>query len=130
MNSLLYSANTLAQTLTADQTINFGLPIRRYGRNIQSSGMGILVKGEGYYPIYANITGEASGAGVVGVQLYENGVEIPGAIASATVAADGTFSLTIPCAIRIRCCEEKVISAKLLTVGADITNAAILVEKA
>lgn len=130
MNSLLYAANTIAQTLTAGQYIGFGVPVRRYGRNIQMSGGNVTIDGEGYYPIIANVTGIAAAAGIVSVQLYENGVPIPGAIASATVAADDTFAVAIPTAVRIKCCEEKVVTAQLLTVGAEITNASILVEKA
>lgn len=130
MRSLLYAVNTQTQTLTAGQSINFGVPIRRYGKNINTSGVGILISGEGYYPLMANVTGEASGAGIVSVQVYENGVAIPGAVGSATVASGDTFAIAVPCATRIKCCEEKVITAEILTVGAEISNASILVEKA
>lgn len=130
MTALLYSVNAMPQILNAGQTINLGMPIRRYGKNLQISGGNVAVNGEGYYPMIVNITGVAAAAGVVGVQLYENGVEIPGAISSTTVAANDTFSLTVPTAIKIKCCEEKIITAGLLTVGATISNASVLSMKA
>lgn len=130
MNALLYSANTTTQALTAGQTIGFGTPVRRYGRNIQLSGGNIAIHGEGYYPMVANFTGVAGAAGIVGIQLYEDGAAIPGATSSVTVGANGTFTLAIPATIKIRCCEEKIITAELIAVDANITNASILVGKA
>ena len=131
MNALLYAANTSSQVLTAGQNINFGLPVRRYGKNIQiSGGNNITINGEGYYPIDANVTFQAGANGTAVLQVYENGVAIPGATASIQTAANTVYSLEVPTVVRIRCCEEKVITAAITGIGTTTTNAAIRIEKA
>lgn len=129
MNALLYATNTNAQTLTANQSVNFGAPVRRYGRNINMLGGSVTVNGEGYYTVFANVTFEPIAAGTATLQIYENGIAIPGANETITVTANDNYSLSIPAAIRIKCCEEKVITASFNVAGSAV-NASVLVEKA
>lgn len=131
MNSLLYAANTGSQTLGDGQNINFGTPVRRFGRNLNISGGNVLANGEGYYPVHANVSFRAGAAGTATLQLYENGVAIPGANASATVTSTTALqSLYVPTAFKIKCCEEKTITGAITGVAATVSNAGILVEKA
>lgn len=130
MNALLYSANTGSQVLTSGQTINFGTPIRRYGKHINISGGNVTVVGDGYYPMQASVTFTANGAGIATLQLFENGAPIPGATVSKTVGDGSVYSLEFPAVVKIRCCEEKTITAAVFNVPVTVSNAAILVEKA
>lgn len=129
MNCLLYATNTSPQTLTDGQLINFGTPVRRYGKAIQVSGGNVTVNTEGYYPAIANVTFTPSANGTATLQLYENGVAIPGAKASIGVAANVTYSLVVPTAVRTKCCCEKSISAAIVGVDSSVSNASILVGK-
>lgn len=130
MNSLLYTANTTAQALTAGENVNFGTPVRRYGKNIYTTGGNVAVRGEGYYTVHASISFNAEDAGIAVIQLYEDGVEIPGATATKTVGAGSVYELSIHTAVRTLCCEEKVITAKILNVDSTVQTASMLVTKA
>lgn len=130
MNALLLAANTNMQTLEDRQIINFGTPVRRYGRNINMSGGNVTANGEGYYLVDATVTGTSVVGGIATLQLYANGVPIPGANASETITAAETFALTVPTGFRIKCCEEVTITANILNVDTVLSNAAIRVVKA
>lgn len=127
--SILYAANTNSQTFaTAGTVINFGSIVRKYGCNIALSGGNVVVDGIGYYDIDANITFNGA-AGNVLIQLYKDGVAIPGAEATVTVVADTFYSVTIPAVIREHCCCEDTITAMISGVVGTVSNAAIVVEK-
>ena len=130
MNSLLFATNTASQALTNGQTLSFGQPVRRYGKNIQLSGGNVVINGEGYYPMIASVTLTAGAAGTYTVQLYENGVAIPGAKASGVAAANAVISFAVPGVVRIKCCEEKIITAVVSGGDSTVTNADIVVTKA
>lgn len=130
MKALLLSANTMTQALEDRQIINFGAPVRRYGKNLNVSGGNVVANGEGYYTVDASITATSVLGGIATLQLYANGVPIPGANASTTVTATDTFSLTVPTAFRIKCCEEVIITANILNLDTVVSNASIRVVKA
>ena len=131
MNSLLYAANEGTQTLADGQNISFGTPVRRFGKNLNLSGGNVVANGEGYYPVDANVTFRAGATGDATLQIYENGVAIPGANAKTTVSSTSAFnSLVVPTAFRIKCCEEKTITASIKGVAATVSNAGIRVMKA
>lgn len=126
--SALYGANTSAQTLAVGSTINFGTISRRYGSNIGLSGGNVTVMGSGYYDLDTNFTFLAA-AGTATITLYKDGVAIPGATASITTAANGTYNMSIPAIIRQVCCEESTITAVITGVAVTMNNAAIAIEK-
>lgn len=130
MNALLFATNTATQALTDGQAVNFGQPVRRYGKNIQLSGGNVVVNGEGYYPMIAALSFEAGAAATYTVQLYENGVAIPGARELIEAASGVIVSATVPGVVRIKCCEEKVITATISGGAATVENADIIVTKA
>ena len=128
--ALLYAANTSTQAYVATGTvINFGNVVRRYGSNINLSGGNISVNGSGYYNIDAHFTFNGA-AGTATIQLYKDGVAIPGAVATQVESATGTYAVTIPAVIREVCCCESTITAVISGVAGNVTNAAIVVEKA
>lgn len=126
--SAIYAANTNGQTLAVGSTINFGTISRRYGNNLNLSGGNVILLGAGYYDIDTNFTFLAA-AGTATITLYRDGVAIPGATASITTAANGTYSISIPAIIREFCCKEAVITAVITGVAVTMNNAAIAVEK-
>ncbi len=131
--SAIYAANTTTQAVPANTqtTINFGQVVRAFGPYTRLSGGNVTVRGAGYYIVDTNFsvsTVEAS-AGVT-IQLYKDGVAIPGAAATFTTAANSGRSDSIPLMIRETCCKESTITATITsTVAATVTNAAILIKK-
>lgn len=129
--SLIQVANQTNQTLTANSIINLGSVQRRYGCNLRLSGNGIECVGEGYYEIDATVTVAPTAEGEVSVALYKDGVQIPGMIASATVAAAGDLA-TLPLVgtIRQSCCDNADNLTLVLVEGAStVTNVSLRVVK-
>lgn len=126
--SLIYSANTVSQVLTSGSVINFGSPVRRFGCNLAMSGGNVVVKGEGYYSIDTNISFTAT-AGTATIQVYKDGVAIPGATATVTTAATTSYQVSIPSVIRQSCCVESTITVTITGVTPTVSNAAIEVVK-
>lgn len=125
--SLIYVSNTNSQTLEAGEVVNFGAVVRKFGKNIYTSGGNVLTRGEGYYDIDASVTFSVATAGSYTVTLYKDGVEIPGAEATAYVGASPE-TVNIPAVIRNVCCAEEVITAKINT-AAVVTAASMVVKK-
>lgn len=127
--STLYAVNSNSQVLALSDTINFGSIVRRFGCNCDLSGGNVIINGVGYYDIDTNFTYTAGAAGDVEIALYKDGTLIPGATVTKTVAANSTYSFSIPTIVRHTCCCESTITAILTGVTGTFTNAAILVEK-
>lgn len=125
--SLIYTANTSAQTVAIGNSANFGTTIRRYGCNCQNNSTAIVANGSGYYDIDINATFTAA-AGTATLTLYKDGAPIPGASTTVTTAANTTYSVTIPTAIRVKCCDSLV---TLVVSGVDVsfTNLTARMEK-
>lgn len=130
--SLIQTVNQSTQSVDENSIIALGSVQRRYGCNLRLSGNGIEVVGEGYYKIDCNVTAEPTAAGDVSVAIYNNGVQIPGAIATfTTTAADQAVTLPIQTTIRQGCrCEgADNLTVVLLTGEGSVTNIAVRVEK-
>lgn len=127
--ALIYMANTNSQPLTTSTLVNFGNIVHRQSCCIQSNGGSPVLSGQGYYEIDTNLTITPTAAGTVVVTVYENGVAIPGAVASFTAAADSVYTVSIPAVTKIKCCCDKVITVTVTGVAATVTNAAIEVTK-
>lgn len=139
-NSAIYTSNTspTAITLTAGQptaTLPLGTVIRRFGRNIQLSGNGILVDGEGYYDVSASVTLTPVTAGDYTVTLYQDGAAVPGASQTITAAAAAAIAFNIPALVRLGCCGSSATLALVISttaaLPADVTvnNVGIVVKK-
>ena len=131
--SLIYTANTSNQVLAIDGIINQGTVVRRFGPNLALSGNAIQIAGAGYYDIDASFVVAPTAAGEVTITAFLNNVAIPGATATATVAAAGDF-VTLPINAVIReacqCCEGLSNLTFVLTgTAANVPNSAIVVEK-
>lgn len=126
--ALILASNTNAQAVANGGVVNFGSIVRRFGNCLYMSGGNVVAKGEGYYPLFVTLSFTAT-AGTATIQIYKDGVEIPGAKVVRTTVADTTFAITIPTAIRQRCCTESVIEVKINGVTANVVNASILMTK-
>ena len=103
--SLIQVANQSPQTVALNGIITLGSTQRRFGCNCRLSGNGIELDGAGYYTIDASVTVAPTAAGTVTVALYNNGAQIPGAIASASTGTAGNpVSVAINTTVRQGCC--------------------------
>lgn len=138
-NSAIYTSNTspTAITLTAGQptsTLPLGTVIRRFGRNIQLSGNGILVDGEGYYDVSASVTLTPVTVGDYTVTLYQDGAAVPGAYQTITAAAAAATAFNIPALVRLGCGSSATLALVISTTAAlpaDVTvnNVGVVVKK-
>lgn len=103
--SLIQTTNQTTQAVDVNGIIAPGSVLRRYGCDIRLSGNAIEVNGDGYYEIDAAVSVAPTAEGPVTVALFDNGVQIPGAIAYGNSTAADPVTLPITCTIRQRCCE-------------------------
>lgn len=127
--AILYAANGNQQTVTVNNAISFGNVVRRYGCKVRLEGGNAVVSAPGYYAVDVDIDLIGSATGVVGIQLYKDGVPVPGAKAERTSAAATRYALAIPAVVRHTCCGEGVLTVVLTGQDATITSAAIRVIK-
>lgn len=130
--SLLQVVNQSNQSVDAGGIISLGTVLRRYGCNCRLSSNAIETNGEGYYKISGAIAVAPEAAGDVVVALYQNGVQIPGAIAYGTAAAAGdSITLPIETTIRQYCgCEGlSTITCVLVEGPSTVRNVSVRVEK-
>ena len=139
-NSAIYVENTSPASLILTEqqpsaTLALGTVNRRFGRNIQLSGNGILIDGAGYYDVDASVTVTPAAAGIYTVQLYKDGVAVPGALQSVTAVADAAISFNIPALVRLQCCDSSSTLTLVLTTTSTLpatvtqNNVGVVVEK-
>ena len=126
----LYNEST--QAVTAGDVISCGSVLRRYGCNLRLSGGAVEADGQGYYEANVIATVEPTEVGEVTVALFDNNVQIPGAIASGYVGtADAPITLPIVTTIRKGCnCDgASQIVLKLIEGPGNVTNVSARVVK-
>ena len=130
--SLIQVANQSTQAVDVNSIISLGSVQRRFGCNCRLSGNGIELIGEGYFKADVTVTVSPTAAGNVTVALYNNGAQVPGAIAYGTVAGTSDFvTLPITTTIRQMCCDSADNLTLVLIEGAgNVTNVSMRVEKA
>ena len=130
--SLIQVANQSTQAVALNSIIGLGSTQRRFGCNCRLSGNGIELDGAGYYTVDANVTVEPTAAGTVTVALYNNGVQIPGAISSASADTAGNpVNVSIVATLRQGCCCDSAdnLTLVLLAGPGDVTNVSMRVIK-
>ena len=121
--SLIQVANQSQQNVASNSIISLGSVQRRYGCNLRLSGNGIEVDGQGYYTIDGTVSVSPTAAGAVTVALYNNGVQIPGAIAYGTGATGEPLTLPLVGTIRQGCCCDSADNITLVLIeGAGVVN--------
>lgn len=118
--ALIYTVMDSPSPVLAGGTIPGGTIVRRYGAATQS-GNGVVVYETGYYNVDVNVVYTPVTTGVNTISLYDNGVEIPGALATVYGTANIPQQVTLHAMIRvIRCGEPHTIttvSAAAATIG-------------
>lgn len=97
MNLLLGIRNTTTQSVLELGTIDLGSVYRRYCKKNQcgvktfdTTSTTISLQQQGIYHVTATLVGSGDTAGVVTVQLLENGIAVPSAFSSETITTPTT----------------------------------------
>lgn len=128
--SLLYVANTVAQTVAVNGSIVLGNIIRRLGCRINQSGSSIVLCGCDYYKVNVSVTLAPTVDGTATVSLFQDGNAVQGATGSVTTAAAAQSAvISFPAIVRTRGRNSSVLNLILTGVASDVTNVAITVEE-
>ena len=132
--SAIYTVNNTntAITVGAGETaqVPFGSVIRRFGKYINLDGGSILCCDSGYFDAEISLTVSPTAATAITAQLYQDGVAVPGAFATAT-PADAGDPVSLPITALIRNCGCNCSSVLTIRVNASCTvnNLAAVIEK-
>lgn len=130
--SLIQVVNQSTQDVQDNSIISLGSTQRRYGCDLRLSGNAIEVNGVGYFDIDASVSVSPTATGNVTVAVYENGVQIPGAIAYGYVGTAAT-PVTLPIVSTIRrgchCDGGDNLTLVLIEGAGNVTNVSFKVEK-
>ncbi len=132
MASVLYVVNNTAQNVVENGTVALGNIVHRNCQsqaNLQGNAINII--GTGYFTIDVTATFTGS-VGTATLQLYQNGVAIPGAVASQTITTADTETRSISFTVEIlKRCGCNYMPITLVNTGTElsITNVAIRVKR-
>lgn len=129
--SAIYTVSTATQAVVAGSSLSLGGTIRRFGCATTLAGNAIALNAPGYYDVDVTVTATPTAAGTVSVALYQDGVAVPGAIASATTtAASNSVNLSFSTLVRVLN-GSNVSNLTLVVSGAvsTVTNVAVVAEK-
>ena len=132
--SAIYTVNNTNTTITvgAGETaqIPFGSVIRRFGKYVNLDGGSILCYDSGYFDTEISLTVSPTAATAITAQLYQDGVAVPGAFATAT-PTDAGDPVSLPITALIRNCGCNCSSVLTIKVNAScaINNLAAVIEK-
>lgn len=132
--SAIYTVNNSGTAVTVTNNIpvqvSFGSVIRRFGQSVQLDGGSILCCDSGYFDVEASLTVSPTAIGIITAQLYQDGVAVPGAFATAAATAANN-PVTLPITALVRNCGCNCGSALTIKVDASCTinNFATVVEK-
>lgn len=97
MSLLLGVRNSTSQTVLTDELINLGNVYRRYCKKnrcniptFSNTATSVTLQQQGIYHVTATLVGSGTVEGVVTVQLFENGLEVPSAFSSETITTATT----------------------------------------
>lgn len=138
----LYSVNSTAQTIAIGGTLNVGSPVRRFGcikgtSTPYATANGTLTilsscgRCPAYFDVETSIVVTPTAAGTVTITAFQDGVAIPGAVATATVAAEAA-TVTLPLSFGVRLntgVTSSNITYILTGVESNVTNVAQTVAK-
>lgn len=128
--SAIYTTNTSKPTVAVGGVVPVGVTTRRFGCNIKQDGNTITLCGQGYYLINVSATVAPTVAGPVSLTAQKDGVEIIGATAAATAAANDELALSITALTRNACgCESSILSLILGGTEAVVNNLAVTAVK-
>ena len=138
--------NTTPQSVLVGGTVNLGSSYRKYCKKnscgvtaFSRTANDITLQHSGIYHVTATLVASAPAAGVVTVQLYENGEPIVGAIASESITTPTTELRTLildyyikvdkDCVLGVESVDAKAISLVNTGVAATFSNVVVNVTK-
>lgn len=147
MSLLVGTKNIATQSVAALEIISLGATYRRYCkknscgvRTFDVDSTSITLQQQGIYHITATLVGSGDAAGVVTVQLLENGVAVPGAFSSETITTADTELRTFVidyyvlvddvCLLGTNSTSATTISLQNTGVAATFTSVIVNIEKA
>ena len=130
----IYVATTASSAVTANGTLPLATTIRRRGGDINLSGNSIAIidQGSNYYLVTVTATFTAPVAGNVTLNLQQNGVNVTGATATATITTATTEVRSLSFSAIVRTynnCGIDSLAVVNAGVAATFSNIAIAVEK-
>lgn len=144
-NLLIGAKNFATQEVVTNGLVEFGNVYRRFCRKINGirtfefDNSDIVLQQTGIYHITVTAVGSGDTAGILGIQLYENGVAIPGAISNETITTPNTELRTLTldyytlvdntCVLGCNSTIAKAISIVNTGVPATFTSVVINIEK-
>ena len=132
-NSAIYTVNNTNQVVTTVAgtfvTIPLGSVIRRFGRNLGLDGGAVVACGSVYFDCEASISLTPTAAGPITVQLFQDGIAVPGALATATGVAASTIALPITALVRNCGCNCNSTLSIRVNAPCTVNNLALVVEK-
>ena len=120
--ALLQTTNQTNQTVALNGIIGLGSTQRRFGCNCRLSGNAVELSGEGYYAIDVNVSITPTAAGAVTIAVFQDGVQIPSAIAFTTGTAAAPEAISIPTTVRLGCCDGISNITVVVVAGAGVVN--------
>lgn len=128
-SGILVASNSPA-VLTSAGFIPLGTAVHGYGCGIVLSGNGISIREKGWYGIEVAVSAAVTGTGAITLQLYDNGVPIAGASATATPAAAGaSVNLAFPWMVKKCCCDNGETIQLAVSAAATINSVSVKVLK-
>lgn len=115
--------------IAENQSGPFGAIIRRYGCNCQLDGAGINLIGAGYYDLEASLSFTPTATGPVTIRFYQDGVAIPGALATAQGTTAEPLNLFVAAAVRNCGCDCNSTLTYTVNAAGTIVNLAVDVDK-
>lgn len=129
---IIQTLNSNNQVLTENSLIGLGTTTNRYGCGLNQNGNGIEIGGANYFEIKATAIVTPTAEGNVTITMQRNGVAVPGALATATVAGAGD-TVTLPIDFIIRrpcaCCNDIDIITFAIDTAATVNNIVVQIEK-
>lgn len=124
---LIETVNTAAQTVAIDGLFNLGQIDRKVCScqcgipTFGFDGVRIYLNHKGYYEITATVVAESAATALSSVQIYANGIALPGAISTITAVADATATYNVTKMVRVlpNCSAVPNNSPVAITIGND-----------
>ena len=107
----------------------YGAIIRRFGRSVQLDGQGINLLGTGYYDLEASLTFTPTATGPVTIQFFQDGIAVPGAVATAQATASEPSNLYVTALVRNCACDCNSSLTYTVSAAGTIVNLATRVAK-
>lgn len=104
---LIQTVNTAAQTVAVNGLFNLGQIDRKVCScqcgtpTFGFDGTRIYLNHKGYYEIAVTATAESVATALSSVQIYANGIALPGAISTITAVADATATYNVTKIVRV-----------------------------